>query len=248
MAGEKTQAQIDAQIDAGIRVNGNKEITPPIHNAIEKALSNSYINKIDAGLVVQALLGYSSVLTPSDNKHFTPKKYVDDLFDLCLLLDGTNAMTGDLDMGINSIRYVDYLYGPSDDLVLDCANRLFKDAGGLTVLDFQNRAIQANFTVSAVTGTNALLSGDYRPKDANYTVAVLDEVVECTANTFTVTLYTAVGYFNREVHIVNTGAGTITLEGDGSETINGAANQTILAGEGITVRSNNTNWIIISRY
>jgi len=78
MAGEKTQVQIDAQIDAGIRVNGNKEITPPIHNAIEKAITNSYLNKKDGGMVVEVLAGYTTELTPSDNKHWTPKRYVDD--------------------------------------------------------------------------------------------------------------------------------------------------------------------------
>ncbi len=51
MAGEKTRAELDAQIDAGIRVNGNKEITPPIHNAIEKAITNSYVNKKDSKVV-----------------------------------------------------------------------------------------------------------------------------------------------------------------------------------------------------
>ncbi len=52
MAGEKTQAELDAQIDAGIRVNGNKEITPPIHNAIEKAITNSHINKKAARIAI----------------------------------------------------------------------------------------------------------------------------------------------------------------------------------------------------
>ncbi len=78
MAGEKTQIEIDAQIDADIKINGNREITPPKHNAIEKALSNSYVNKKDSGLVIQSLLGYTTELTPSDNKHLTTKKYVDD--------------------------------------------------------------------------------------------------------------------------------------------------------------------------
>lgn len=79
MAGEKTQAEVDAQILAGIRVNGNKEITPPIHAAIDYAITNSYVNKKDGGLVLQSLLGYTTDLTPSNDKHLTPKKYVDDL-------------------------------------------------------------------------------------------------------------------------------------------------------------------------
>jgi hypothetical protein len=149
-------------------------------------------------------------------------------------------------MGVNSITGVDYIYDPSNVMVLDCANRLFKSVSGLTALDFENRIIQANWTVTAITGTNTLLSGDYRTKTANYTVAVLDELIECTSGTFTVTLYTAVGYFNREVIIANTGAGTITLDGDGSETIQGAATATINAGQTMIVRSDGANWIKIS--
>jgi hypothetical protein len=75
----KTNVELKTQIDAGIKVNGNREITPAIHNSIETNIIDSFLNIKDGGLVVQVLAGYSSVLTPSDNKHFTPKKYVDDL-------------------------------------------------------------------------------------------------------------------------------------------------------------------------
>lgn len=75
---KKTDAELQVQIDAGIKTNGNKEITPPIHNSIEQNIVTSKISKKDAGLVVDNLLGYSTILTPSDDKHFATKKYVDD--------------------------------------------------------------------------------------------------------------------------------------------------------------------------
>lgn len=76
---KRTDAELQAQIDAGIRTNGNKEITPPIHNSIEQNIVKSKISKKDGGLVVDALLGYSVTLVPTDPKHFTPKEYVDNL-------------------------------------------------------------------------------------------------------------------------------------------------------------------------
>jgi hypothetical protein len=75
----KTNVELKAQIDADIKVNGNREITPPKHNSIETNIIDSHLNVKDGGNVIQVLTGYASELTPSDVKHFTPKKYVDDL-------------------------------------------------------------------------------------------------------------------------------------------------------------------------
>lgn len=109
MAGEKTLAELDAQIDADIRVNGNREITPPKHNSIEKNIAKSSLNKKDGGLVMEALTGYSSLFTISDNKHFTHKKYVDDEIDAALVeayYPGLTANTT-VDVDGNYFRLVD---------------------------------------------------------------------------------------------------------------------------------------------
>jgi hypothetical protein len=96
MANEKTQAELDAQIDAGIRVNGNREITPPIHNAIDKAIVNSSLNKKGGG-ILQALAFYSSAFSLSDPLSLVYKSYVDDLITaLDALTQGTNTLTEDL--------------------------------------------------------------------------------------------------------------------------------------------------------
>jgi len=72
-----------------------------------------------------------------------------------------------------------------------------------------------------------------------------DNVVNCTANTFTVTLPTAVG-FTGEYIIKNSGTGVITVDGNASETIDGALT-VVLAVQysSVTIRSNGTNWIIL---
>jgi hypothetical protein len=41
--------------------------------------ADSFLNIADGGMVVDALTGYSSDLTPTNDKHFAPKKYVDSL-------------------------------------------------------------------------------------------------------------------------------------------------------------------------
>lgn len=79
-----------------------------------------------------------------------------------------------------------------------------------------------------------------------YTIDNTDCVVNCTANTFTVTLPTAVGIAGQYFIIKNSGTGVITVDGDGSETIDGLANKILsVQYQSITVLSDGTNWNII---
>jgi len=73
------------------------------------------------------------------------------------------------------------------------------------------------------------------------------QTLNCTANTFTVNLPTAVGISGRIYNIKNSGTGTITVDGDGTETIDGAATQTMATQyDFLTVQSDGSNWIILS--
>lgn len=72
-----TLAQLNALIDAGIKVNNNKEITPPIHNNIEKQLALANLNKKDGG-TIEALVSYLNEYTLTDRKNFAFRGYVDD--------------------------------------------------------------------------------------------------------------------------------------------------------------------------
>jgi hypothetical protein len=97
----KTKAQLKAGTDAIIKVNGNREITPPLDNSLRTDLIDSMLNIVDGGNVIVALTGYTTDLTPSDNKHFTPKKYVDDSIAAStyddtpvFYLDGSRDLTG----------------------------------------------------------------------------------------------------------------------------------------------------------
>ena len=98
---------------------------------------------------------------------------------------------------------------------------------------------------NGVTSLTYAVTLAYVAKTANYTITTSDYQIECTANTFTLTLPTAVSIAGRVYSIKNTGSGAITLEGDGTETIDGELNQTVNQWDNISVMSNGTNWIII---
>lgn len=110
-------------------------------------------------------------------------------------------------------------------------------------------------TTGASTLTvNGSTSLGYVAKTGTYTATDGDGTIDCTANTFTVTLPTAVGISGRIYTIVNSGSGTITLATTSSQTfVNISAAPTTLTlppvGTGgtvsYTVQSNNANWNVV---
>lgn len=96
------------------------------------------------------------------------------------------------------------------------------------------------------TGENALLSGAYKKISAAYTAVPTDQTIEITAGTFTLDLYTCVGYKNREITIKNSNTGVITVDAFGAETIDGLATISLNHNQSHTLRSDGvSNWIII---
>lgn len=87
----------------------------------------------------------------------------------------------------------------------------------------------------------------YVAKTANYTIATTDTVIDCTSNSFDLTLPTAVGISGKVYYLKNSGTGTITLKTTSSQTIDGQASGaiTLIQYESYTVQSNGANWIII---
>jgi len=81
-------------------------------------------------------------------------------------------------------------------------------------------------------------------KSATYTLTASDYQVECTANTFTVNLPTAVGISGRVYQIKNSGSGVITVDGYTTETIDGETTQDLDQYDNMQIQSNGSNWII----
>jgi len=105
---------------------------------------------------------------------------------------------------------------------------------------------------NAGVGTNApnstfhisgSFAGGYTAKTATYTATISDYVINCTANSFTVTVPSAVGIAGRIYIIKNTGAGTITMATTSSQTVDGTTPPTIAAGAVLQIMSDGANWI-----
>ena len=58
-------------------------------------------------------------------------------------------------------------------------------------------------------------------------------------------LPTAVGIGGQIFNVHNSGTGTITIDANGTETIDGDLTQTIVQWENIQVQSTGSNWIIL---
>lgn len=84
----------------------------------------------------------------------------------------------------------------------------------------------------------------YLGVNGTYTIAQNDYLVDATSGTFTLTLPTAVGIKGKIYQIKNSGTGVITLDGNGSETIDGQLTITLNQFDAVQVTSNGTNWVL----
>ena len=147
-----------------------------------------------------------------------------------------------------------------DDLIID-TDLLFVDVSAQTVninnstsvnqvLDEDDMATNSAMALATQQSIKAytdasILSKPYVAKTGTYTASATDYTIDCTANTFTVTLPTAVGITGRVYIIKNSGTGTITVDGNASETIDGATTVTLNQYDHVKVQSNGVGWIVI---
>jgi hypothetical protein len=104
--------------------------------------------------------------------------------------------------------------------------------------------LQVNGSISGIGFKQA-----YVTKTGAYTATNDDYVIDCTSGTFTVTLPASSGRTGRILIIKNSGAGTITVDGNGAETIDGAATVTLAVQYGtIQIMSDGTNWKTIAKF
>lgn len=156
----KTASELYAQVLAIIRVNGNKEITPPLDKSIRDNFIASFVNVKDGGKVMQAHFGQLAYITPTDAEHYTPKQYVDDMLlvvtvpwgsitggpednanlvtfidTTSLALDGSNSPTADIDFGGFGIEDMDEIRDASGVTVLSNVLRRFYASNGAVFFD-----------------------------------------------------------------------------------------------------------------
>lgn len=161
--------------------------------------------------------------------------------------------------GTTSLTYG--VYGQASDGTTNYG--VFGQASGGTT------AIGGNFTVSGASNNYPIITAGgnsgfntanptsvlhttsfataYRAITALRTLDITDHTIEVTANTFTVTLPTAVGITGRQYIITNSGAGTTTIATTSSQTfVNVTATPTTLTVNQygvVTVVSNGANWL-----
>jgi hypothetical protein len=104
--------------------------------------------------------------------------------------------------------------------------------------------LQVNGSISGIGMKQA-----YVTKTGAYTATNADYVIDCTSGTFTVTLPASSGRTGRILIIKNSGAGTITVDGNGAETIDGAATYSLAVQYAtVQIMSDGTNWKIIAKF
>lgn len=82
-------------------------------------------------------------------------------------------------------------------------------------------------------------------KSANYTATVDDDVIFCTSSP-TITFPPAASCTGKELQIVNSGAGTVTVDGNASELLQGAATQTCETGSSQKWLCDGTAWYLVA--
>lgn len=90
------------------------------------------------------------------------------------------------------------------------------------------------------------LTYPYTSVTTTYAVTANDYFVNCASGTFTVSLPTAVGITGKLYVIKNSGTGVITVDPNGSETIDGSTTKTLTQYNTLSIQSNGTNWVISS--
>ena len=80
--------------------------------------------------------------------------------------------------------------------------------------------------------------------NATYTVLSTDFLIDCTSGTFTVNLPSAVGVGGKIYQIKNSGTGTITVDANGSQTIDGSLTKTLANKDVLQITSDGSNWLI----
>jgi len=147
-----------------------------------------------------------------------------------VVLIGKNVSTGNLTISASG---GDTIEGASTAVLLpNTVGTIVSDGGQWLVLDV------------TTIGGGGLISA-YVAVTTTYTVLLTDNIVDCTSGTFTVNLPTAVGYEGLTFTIKNSGTGLITVDPNGSQTIDGDTTKILTQYDSMTIVSNNANWIII---
>ena len=118
---------------------------------------------------------------------------------------------------------------------------VFAGVSGVSLVQSTNASNEMTVSIAGNGGAPTL---NYVSKSASYTAAVTDYVINVTAAT-TITLPTAAGITGKLYTVKNTSLGTVTVQGTGGQTIDGAVSVALTSQSTLRVMSDGTNWIIV---
>ena len=136
----------------------------------------------------------------------------------------------------------------SMDFITNNTIRSTITAGGATLLNGAAGNAQDKLSVNGSAEMLGMKQA-FVSKTGAYTATFNDYIIDCTSGTFTVTLPASASQAGRILIIKNSGAGTITVDGNASETIDGAATYSLsVQYSTVQIASDGTNWKIISKF
>jgi hypothetical protein len=119
---------------------------------------------------------------------------------------------------------------------------------GINELDITLPGSTSVSTALGVTSLTNINTGYFPPPtrvNSTYIALLSDYQIEATANSFSITLPSAVGIAGKSYSIKNTGTGTITLLAALSQTIDVSVSVLLSQWDNIVIISNGIGWLII---
>jgi hypothetical protein len=170
---------------------------------------------------------------------------------------GKQGIKGDKgDIGIQGLRGIQGEKGDKgNDGSPDTGSDIVKKINDLAItpelqIDAKHiKDLPQAITVLAGGGGNSSISNIVLTKSTDYTVTgseATGEIVMLCSNTITITLPTAISFGARFITVKNIGAGVITVDGNGSETIDGDLTKAIsFQYSSMRLTNNLSNWFIL---
>lgn len=141
---------------------------------------------------------------------------------------------------------------PSDGDAGYAVGCIFVDTGsGAATTFYMNEGSAASADFNVITGTANGVKVAYTLKSSAYTATATDEVIACDATSaaFTITLPTSVGISGTRYTVkkIDASVNAVTIDGNGTETIDGAATVALSAQYSHrTIVSNGANWLVVA--
>ena len=166
------------------------------------------------------------------------------LYDASPVLALIDSDTADKDAGVSIAATATATGAGAENVDLTITQQISGSPVNVLVAD-----ADGSITIGAGARNISLNGGivmPYTAKTATYGIGANDYLINCTANSFTVTLPTAVGCAGRHYVVKNSGTGVITIDTTSSQTIDGQLTFLLpVQYQSMTFVSDGANWMVV---